>query len=193
MVEMNRRRFLIASAGVGALGLAGAAAVSWPELMQAAKERPLADGTGILVLVTLYGGNDGINTVIPYADPAYQAARPELAYAAHDVLALDDQLGLNPGLSGLARIVEATAAGDRARRGLPESGSQPLPVNGHLADGLTAGTGVDRLDWALARRQRRRSAACGEHRCGAAAAGHRCKGHGRCATGDRRCFDSRVG
>jgi uncharacterized protein (DUF1501 family) len=104
MVEMNRRRFLIASAGVGALGLAGAAAVSWPELIRAAKERPLADGTGILVLVTLYGGNDGINTVIPYADPAYHGARPELAYAANDVLVLDDQLGLNPGLSGLAGL-----------------------------------------------------------------------------------------
>ena len=32
--------------------------------------------------VTLYGGNDGLNTVIPYADPAYQDARPELAYDA---------------------------------------------------------------------------------------------------------------
>jgi uncharacterized protein (DUF1501 family) len=104
MPEMNRRRFLIASAGVGAAGLlSGAAAVSWPELMRAAHDRPLADGTGILVIVTLYGGNDGINTVIPYADNAYHDARPDLVYAPHEVLHLDDRLGLNPALRGLSQ------------------------------------------------------------------------------------------
>ena len=51
----------------------------------------------------MYGGNDGINTVIPYADNAYHDARPELAYAPGDVLHLDDQLGLNPALKGLAQ------------------------------------------------------------------------------------------
>jgi uncharacterized protein (DUF1501 family) len=96
---------LIASAGVGALGLlSGAAAVTWPELMRAAQDRPLAEGTGVLVIVTLYGGNDGINTVVPYADNAYHDARPELAYAPEEVLHLDDQLGLNPALKGLAQL-----------------------------------------------------------------------------------------
>jgi uncharacterized protein (DUF1501 family) len=105
MAEMNRRKFLLASAGVGAAGLlAGTAAVTWPEVMRAAREHPLADGSGILVVVTLYGGNDGINTVIPYADPAYHDMRPELAYAASDVLRLDDHLGLNPGMKGLAKL-----------------------------------------------------------------------------------------
>jgi uncharacterized protein (DUF1501 family) len=51
----------------------------------------------------MYGGNDGINTVIPYADNAYYDARPELAYAPGDVLHLDAQLGLNPALKGLAQ------------------------------------------------------------------------------------------
>jgi uncharacterized protein (DUF1501 family) len=104
MPEINRRKFLIASAGVGALGLlSGTVAVSWPDMLRAAQERPLAEGSGILVIVTLYGGNDGINTVIPYADNAYHDARPELAYAPGDVLALDGQLGLNPALKGLAQ------------------------------------------------------------------------------------------
>jgi uncharacterized protein (DUF1501 family) len=103
MPEINRRKFLIASAGVGALGLlSGAVAVSWPDLQRAAHDRPLAEGSGILVIVTLYGGNDGINTLIPYADNAYHDARPELAYAPGDVLRLDEQLGLNPALRGLA-------------------------------------------------------------------------------------------
>jgi len=105
MPEINRRKFLIASAGVGAAGLlSGTAAITWPELRQAAANRPLPVGSGILVIVTLYGGNDGINTLIPYADNAYHDARPELAYAPQDVLHLDGQLGLNPACTGLAQM-----------------------------------------------------------------------------------------
>ena len=105
MPEINRRRFLIASAGVGATGLlSGAVAVSWPDLMRAGQDRPLAAGAGVLVIVSMYGGNDGINTLIPYADNAYHDARPELAYAPGDVLHLDQQLGLNPAMKGLAQL-----------------------------------------------------------------------------------------
>ena len=104
MPDLSRRKFLIASAGLSAAGLlSGACAVSWPDLMREAKQRPLAEGSGVLVIVTLYGGNDGINTVIPHADNAYHDARPELAYAPGDVLNLDGQLGLNPALKGLAQ------------------------------------------------------------------------------------------
>jgi uncharacterized protein (DUF1501 family) len=105
MPEINRRKFLVASAGIGAAGLlSGTAAITWPDLRRAAQHRPLPDGSGILVIVTLYGGNDGINTLIPYADNAYHDARPELAYAPQDVLHLDDQLGLNPACAGLAQM-----------------------------------------------------------------------------------------
>jgi uncharacterized protein (DUF1501 family) len=104
MPDLNRRKFLIASAGLSAAGLlSGACAVSWSDLTREAKHRPLAEGSGVLVILTLYGGNDGINTVIPYADNAYHDARPELAYAPADVLTLDGQLGLNPALKGLAQ------------------------------------------------------------------------------------------
>ena len=41
---------------MGALGLlSGPVAVSWPDLLRAAHDRPLAEGSGILVIVTLYG------------------------------------------------------------------------------------------------------------------------------------------
>jgi uncharacterized protein (DUF1501 family) len=103
--EINRRRFLIASAGVGAAGLlSGAVAVNWHDLLRAAQDRPLPDNAGVLVVVTLYGGNDGINTLIPYSDNAYHDTRPELAYAPGDVLHLDSQLGLNPAMRGLAQL-----------------------------------------------------------------------------------------
>lgn len=102
---MNRRKFLVASAGVGAAGLlSGTVAVSWSDLLRAAHDQPLAEGSGVLVIVTLYGGNDGINTVIPYADNAYHDARSELAYAPGDVLHLNEQLGLNPALKGMAQL-----------------------------------------------------------------------------------------
>jgi uncharacterized protein (DUF1501 family) len=105
MPSVTRRKFLISSAGVGAAGLlSGAVSCSWPDLMHAAQDRPLAEGSGVLVIVTLYGGNDGINTVIPYADNAYHDLRPQLAYAPGDVLHLDDQLGLNPALKGLEQV-----------------------------------------------------------------------------------------
>jgi len=79
-------------------------AVSWPDLMRAAQDRPLPANAGVLVIVTLYGGNDGINTLIPYADNAYHDARPDLAYAPGDVIHLDEQLGLNPAMKGLAQL-----------------------------------------------------------------------------------------
>jgi uncharacterized protein (DUF1501 family) len=103
---VNRRRFLIASAGVGAVGLlGGVGALTLPDLMRHSQNQPpLVAGSGILVIVTLYGGNDGLSTVIPYADNAYHDARPELAYAPDEVLHLDGQLALNPALQGLSAL-----------------------------------------------------------------------------------------
>ena len=100
MDKTTRRRFLIASGVVGGGALAaGAATLSLTDLFDTAGERP--EGAKTLVVITLYGGNDGLNTVVPHADKAYQDARPELAYDGGEVLRLDDGTGLNPGLKGL--------------------------------------------------------------------------------------------
>ncbi|MEU3452994.1 DUF1501 domain-containing protein [Micromonospora sp. NPDC006766] len=104
MDALTRRRFLLASGVAGAAALAaGGGALALSELLGAADRAgdPLGD---TVVLVTLYGGNDGLNTVIPYADPAYHATRPELAYPAERVLPLNEALGLNPVLTGLKRL-----------------------------------------------------------------------------------------
>jgi uncharacterized protein (DUF1501 family) len=50
----------------------------------------------VLVVIQLDGGNDGLNTVVPYADDAYARARPKLHVAAKDVHKLTDSLGLHP-------------------------------------------------------------------------------------------------
>ncbi|RQX16454.1 hypothetical protein DDE19_15330 [Micromonospora ureilytica] len=100
MDTLTRRRFLLTSGVVGAGALAaGAGAYSLRDLLDTTGDRDPQSHT--LVLVTLYGGNDGLNTVIPYGDPAYRAARPELAYPDGEVLRLDDDFGLNPALAGL--------------------------------------------------------------------------------------------
>lgn len=54
-----------------------------------------------VVMVELKGGNDGLNSVIPFADSAYYSLRPELAVEATEVLPLDDTRGLHPQLEPL--------------------------------------------------------------------------------------------
>ncbi|MBO0875962.1 MAG: hypothetical protein J2P19_21480, partial [Pseudonocardia sp.] len=102
MEPLTRRRFL-AWSGVGAAAAlaAGATQVDWSTLLHAAQHDPLDPAAGVLVVVTLYGGNDGLNTVVPAADAAYQSARPHLAYQPSEVLDLGEGLGLNPGMRGL--------------------------------------------------------------------------------------------
>lgn len=101
---LTRRRFLqysgVAAAGTLATGctspIVGVAGV-----LAATAAAPRSAEDGVLVVVTLYGGNDGLNTVIPAGDPVYQNARRDLAYQPHEVLDLGEGLGLNPGLVGL--------------------------------------------------------------------------------------------
>ncbi|PQP41631.1 DUF1501 domain-containing protein [Mycolicibacterium austroafricanum] len=105
MPEVSRRGFLGACIGVGtAAAVASLPVATWADVLMAAEDRPLQDGTKVLVLITLYGGNDGLNTVIPYSDNTYQDARPGLAYSADKVVKLDKSYGLNPGMSGMGEM-----------------------------------------------------------------------------------------
>ncbi len=60
-----------------------------------------------LVLCTLYGGNDGLNTVIPYQDGNYLGGRGQLAYQPHEVMPLEDGLALHPNLTGFKKLWDA--------------------------------------------------------------------------------------
>ncbi|MGQ0842412.1 DUF1501 domain-containing protein [Actinokineospora sp.] len=102
MDKITRRRFLTLSGVTAAGALAyGATQVDWSDLMRAAETDPLDANAAVLVLVTLYGGNDGLNTIVPAGDRVYQDARNELAYDQGEVLDLGDGLGLNPGMRQL--------------------------------------------------------------------------------------------
>jgi uncharacterized protein (DUF1501 family) len=60
-----------------------------------------------LILVQLAGGNDGLNTVIPYADDAYRAARPNIGVTGESVVRLDERFGLHPNLAALQGLWQA--------------------------------------------------------------------------------------
>jgi uncharacterized protein (DUF1501 family) len=61
----------------------------------------------VLVVLQMGGGNDGLNTVVPYADPAYHDNRPTLGVTPDKVLKIDAATGLNPELSGLKSLYDA--------------------------------------------------------------------------------------
>ena len=100
----TRRRFLQASAlvGFGATvpTFLGRAALAAPD---AAK--PGAKDT-VLVVVQLTGGNDGLNTVIPFNDPDYAKCRPTIGIKKDAVKKLTDDLGLHPSMAGFAGLFE---------------------------------------------------------------------------------------
>jgi len=109
---IGRRTFLGLAAGTGALGALGAVfgPRAWDALFGGAGPAAGAmgaDGGARLVLVTLYGGNDGLNTVVPYQDPAYAASRGALALEASSVLPLAEGFGLHPGMPGFQRLWQA--------------------------------------------------------------------------------------
>jgi uncharacterized protein (DUF1501 family) len=61
----------------------------------------------LLVLVFLYGGNDGFNTWVPYADPLYYRVRPNIAVPRDAVLRITDRHGFHPSLAPLMPVWEA--------------------------------------------------------------------------------------
>lgn len=60
----------------------------------------------VLVVVQLSGGNDGLNTVVPFGDPRYTALRPGLAVSPGDALTLADGVGLHPNLARLKALYD---------------------------------------------------------------------------------------
>ncbi len=89
-------------------------------------QKPTGKDGKILVVVQLAGGNDGLNTVIPYGDDAYHKARPAIGHDAKDVVKLNDYLGLHPNLQPLKEIY------DEGRMGIVQGVGYPNPNRSHF-------------------------------------------------------------
>src|SRR5271168_816155 len=108
-MSQNRRDFLkLTSAGVAAWGLNVPAFLS-----RAAAFAPDSDKPGgkdaVLVVIEFTGGNDGLNMVVPYNDDDYKKARPTLQISGSQVKKINDQIGLHPGMDGLAGLLQDNA------------------------------------------------------------------------------------
>lgn len=91
---MKRRDFL-KGLGLSTLSLLAAPSL-WANTLST-----LAGKRRIVIMIELKGGNDGLNTLVPYTNPAYYNARPTTAIGHADVLTVSSQLGLNPALQAL--------------------------------------------------------------------------------------------
>ncbi len=74
-----------------------------------AADKPGAKDT-VLVVVQLTGGNDGLNTVIPYKDPEYYKLRPTIAIPKDQVKGIGHDLGLHPAMDAVSRLFNDQSA-----------------------------------------------------------------------------------
>ena len=106
-----------------------------------ADDQPSSPKGRILVVVQLDGGNDGLNTVVPYRDDEYRKRRPKLAIAAGDVKRVDDRIGLHPALEPFSKLLE------QQRLAIVQGVGYPNPNRSHfdsMAIWHTAQTTVDK-------------------------------------------------
>ena len=101
---MKRRAFVSKSLGIAVLGGTMPAAFVQAAVAQSPVSGASADPGNVLVVIQLAGGNDGLNTVIPYTDDAYHRARPTIAVDAASVLRVNDRIAFNPALAGLNEL-----------------------------------------------------------------------------------------
>ena len=99
MLIIHRREFL-------KIGSLATAAMLVPRFLKAFEQPGMAEGQKVLVIIQLSGGNDGLNTVIPYRNDIYYASRPQLAIPKGQVVGLSDEQGLHPALEGLKELYD---------------------------------------------------------------------------------------
>jgi uncharacterized protein (DUF1501 family) len=110
MPTYTRRDFLRSSLPLAAASLTVPQFLSHTVLAAPGTENTLSipgqSDNRILVVLQLSGGNDGLNTLVPYEDARYFNLRPQLALRPRDVLRINDQLGLHPSLNALHNLYD---------------------------------------------------------------------------------------
>jgi len=100
-MSISRRKFV-------QLTSLASASLLVPEFLKGFEYRPtsLAKGNKALIVVQLSGGNDGLNTVIPYRNDIYYKNRPQIGIKRNEALALTDDVGINPSLKALKQLYD---------------------------------------------------------------------------------------
>lgn len=127
-MSTNRREFLRSTLATSSLLSMGATTV--PAFLgrsaRAAADDAGAKGDRILVVVQLLGGNDGLNTVVPYGIDGYARARRALRLATGQLHKLGPEIGLHPSLGEMARLVE------KGRLAIVQGVGYPNPDRSHF-------------------------------------------------------------
>src|SRR6185436_20576984 len=109
----TRREFLRTTVLTSALSwtvptfLANTFAALQAEAADASTQIATGRDATILVILQMAGGNDGLNTIVPYTNDFYFKARPRIGIAANQVLRLNDAIGLHPSLAGFKELYDA--------------------------------------------------------------------------------------
>ncbi len=127
-MRMGRRRFLqLVGMGVGA----GALASTFEGFDDAWAGSPIGPTEGIVVLVGMFGGLDGLNTVVPYANGLYYDQHGSIAIPAQQVLKINSQVGLHPKLPYLKSLY------DRGEVAVVQGVGYPNPDLSHFSSMAT--------------------------------------------------------
>ncbi len=117
---LTRRKFLQASSMISLSPV-----VPWV-MGSTARAVPPATGDRTLVIVQLDGGNDGLNTVVPFADDGYGRARHKLRLASDKLHRLNDHLGLHPSMRSAKELF------DDGRLAIVQGVGYPNPDRSHF-------------------------------------------------------------
>jgi uncharacterized protein (DUF1501 family) len=117
---MERRKFLKNSALASSLFFV-------PNFLKALEDVELdALGYNKLVVIQLSGGNDGLNTIVPYRNDLYYKARPEIAVSKNEIIKLNDDLGFHKKLLPLKKLY------DRGDLSIINNVGYPNPSRSHF-------------------------------------------------------------
>src|SRR5438552_9869668 len=109
----TRREFLRTSVLGGALTwtvpsfLANTFAAMQAEAADKATQIATGADSNILVILQMAGGNDGLNTLVPFANDYYARSRTRLRLAPREVLKINDELGFHPELAGFKSLYDS--------------------------------------------------------------------------------------
>jgi uncharacterized protein (DUF1501 family) len=125
-MQPSRRDFLRAGVGSSTLLACGLSVPTFlARTANALGANSSRDGRSLVVL-QLDGGNDGLNTVVPYGDDNYRKHRPHLQVTKNQVHRIDDRMGLHPALTGLEQLLQ------KGRLAIVQSVGYPNPNRSHF-------------------------------------------------------------